>query len=139
MRIKDHSHLSDEEFETQFETHTLKPSIFTHEAHLRLAYIHIMKYGMKKAEHNMCKQIEGFALSLGATDKFNKTVTIASVKILNHFMRKALSNNFSDFIKEFPKLNSNFKEVLSQHYGFNVFADEQAKKEYVAPDLQPFF
>lgn len=138
MRSKDHWQFSDEEFEKQFETCKLKPGMFSHEAHLRLAYIHIQNYGMAKAEQNMCEQIKGFAESLAVYDKFNKTVTIASVKTMNHFMQKAEADNFRDFIAEFPRLLTNFKDILGQHYGFNVFADKQAKREFVEPDLIPF-
>ncbi len=138
MLIKDHSQLSDEVFERQFAAFELKPRLFSHEAHLRLAYIHIKKYGREQAERNMCDQIEGYALSLGITDKFNKTVTIAAVKVVDHFMRKSGSANFKDFIKEFPRLKTNFKDLLAQHYGFNVFRDLQAKQSFVEPDLAPF-
>lgn len=112
--------------------------MFSHEAHLRLAYIHIKKYGREQAELNMCDQIKGYAESLGVFDKFNKTVTIASVKAMDHFMQKAKSDNFKDFIREFPRLLTNFKDILGQHYGFNVFADPHAKQEFVEPDLLPF-
>jgi hypothetical protein len=138
MLIKDHSSLSDQEFENQFETYKFKPGMFSHEAHIRLAYIHIQKYGVDQAEINMCEQIKGYAESLGVYNKFNKTVTIASVKVMNHFMKKSQTDNFFDLIVEFPKLNNDFKGLLSQHYGFNVFADKRAKKEYVVPDLLPF-
>ncbi|WP_462251972.1 hypothetical protein [Ekhidna sp.] len=138
MRIKDHYQYSDEEYEHVFESYKLKPGLFSHEAHLRLAYIHIKKYGREQAEVNMCNQIKGFAESLGVFDKFNKTVTIASVKVMDHFMQKAKSDNFPDLMKEFPRLLTNFKDLLSQHYGFNVFADKKAKLEYIEPDLMPF-
>ncbi|MEM7298396.1 MAG: hypothetical protein AAF391_09045 [Bacteroidota bacterium] len=138
MRIKDHWQFTDNEFERLFETFKFKPGMFSHEAHLRLAYIHIQKYGREKAEQNMCDQIKGFAESLGVFDKFNKTVTIASVKAMDHFMQKSSSDNFRDFIKEFPRLLTNFKDLLGQHYGFNVFSDKRAKKEYIEPDLLPF-
>ena len=138
MKLKDHTQYSDDEFEEVFESFKLKPKLFSHEAHLRLAYIHIAKYGADLAADHMCKQIKGYAESLGVTDKFNKTVTIASVKTMNHFMQKSSSDNFNDFIKEFPRLLSNFKDILGQHYGFNVFSDKRAKKEYVEPDLLPF-
>lgn len=138
MRLKDHTQYTNDEFEKVFESFKLKPSLFSHEAHLRLAYIHIEKYGTEKAAENMCIQIKGYAESLGVTDKFNKTVTIASIKTMNHFMQKSSSDNFNDFIKEFPRLLSNFKDILGQHYGFNVFSDKRAKKEYVEPDLLPF-
>ena len=138
MRIKDHWQFADDEYERQFETYTLKPGMFSHEAHLRLAYIHIQKYGADQAEKNMCDQIKGFAESLGFYDKFNKTVTIASVKTMHHFMQKSTSHDFKTFIQEFPRLLTNFKDILAQHYGFNVFADKRAKKEYIEPDLLPF-
>jgi len=138
MLVSDHSELSDEEFESQFESFRLKPRLFTHEAHLRLAYIHIKKYGAFQAEKNICEQIKGYADSLGATDKFNKTVTVAAIKVMNHFMNKSNSNDFEGLIQEYPRLLTHFKELLSKHYGFNVFADKRAKKEYVEPDLLPF-
>ncbi len=138
MRIKDHYQYTDDEFEKVFESFKLKPGLFSHEAHLRLAYIHIRKYGREQTEINMCDQIKGYAESLGIYDKFNKTVTIASVKVMDHFMKKAKSKNFPGLMKEFPRLLTNFRDLLSQHYGFNVFADKQAKHEYIEPDLQPF-
>ncbi|MEO9483606.1 MAG: hypothetical protein ABJG47_09185 [Ekhidna sp.] len=138
MRIKDHYQYTDEEFERQFESFKLKPGLFSHEAHLRLAYLHIRKYGREQAEINMCDQIKGYAESLGVFDKFNKTVTIASVKAMDHFMQKATSADFPGLMREFPRLLTNFKDLLAQHYGFNVFADKRAKAEYVEPDLLPF-
>lgn len=138
MIAKNHTHYSDEEFERLFESYKLKPGMFSHEAHLRLAYIHIKKYGRSQAEINMCAQIKGYAESLGVFDKFNKTVTIAAVKVMDHFMNKAKSKSFPDLMKEYPRLLTNFRDLLSQHYGFNVFADKRAKQEYIEPDLVPF-
>ncbi len=138
MRLKDHHQYTDDEFEELFKSFKLKPGLFSHEAHLRLAYIHIRKYGREQAELNMCEQIKGYAESLDVYDKFNKTVTIASVKAMDHYMKKATSRNFSDLMKEFPKLLTNFKDILGKHYGFNVFADKRAKQEFVEPDLLPF-
>ena len=138
MKTKDHWDLIDEEFENLFETYKLKPGVFSHEAHIRLAYIHIMKYGREKAEANMCNQIKGYAESLGGGDKFNKTVTIAAVKAVNHFIEKSTTDNFRVFIAEFPRLLTEFKELLGKHYGYNVFADKKAKEQYREPDLLPF-
>lgn len=137
MIVKTHWNLSDDEFENQFEMLKFKPGMFSHEAHLRLAYIHITRYGQEQAEQNMCKQIKAFA-ALHNGNGFNLTVTIAAVKTLAHFMQRTTGNSFKELIQEFPRLISNFKDILSQHYGFNVFADNRAKKEFVAPDLLPF-
>jgi hypothetical protein len=37
--MEQHQYLSDKEFEEQFETCQMNPSIFSHEAHLRLGWI----------------------------------------------------------------------------------------------------
>ena len=137
MIIKSHTQLSDDEFESQFESLKFKPGLFSHEAHLRLAYIHITKYGQAQAEKNMCEQIQAFGKKHGS-DGFNWTVTIAAVRALNHFIKKSETTSFEDLIKEFPRLLTNFKDLLGQHYGFNVFADKRAKAEYIEPDLLPF-
>jgi len=86
----------------------------------------------------MCEQINRFATHHGEADKFNTTVTIAAVKAVYHFMQKSTSDNFTDFIREFPRLITNFKDLLDAHYSFNVFADHKARKEFVAPDLMVF-
>lgn len=138
MLIKDHSQLTDQELEQQFETFKLKPKLFSHEAHLRLAYIHIKKYGAVRSEGHMTEQIKGYAESLGVYDKFNKTVTIASVRIMNHFMSSGESDDFYGLMNEFPVLLADFRSLLSRHYSFNVFGDKQAKKDFVVPDLIPF-
>ena len=138
MQIKDHWRFTDEEYEELFESYQLKPGMFSHEAHLRLAYIHIQKYGARQAEINMCDQIKGFAESLGVYDKFNKTVTVAAVKVMSHFMQKATSRGFQGLMKEFPSLLLDFKGILNKHYSYNVFGDKKAKKTFQEPDLQPF-
>jgi hypothetical protein len=112
--------------------------LFIHEAHLRLAWIHVRKYGLAQAEKNLCKQIAKFDKTFGDGTKFNLTVTVASAKVIDHFKQKTLSNTFTEFISEFPRLKSNFKDILAFHYGTDIFKDEKAKQSYQEPDLLPF-
>jgi hypothetical protein len=131
-------HLSDSEFERQFAACTLDPSLFTHEAHLRLAWIHVTKYGPAIAIENICTQIQTYDKVFGDGTKYHVTVTIASVFIMDHFIRRSHSQTFNDFMIEFPRLRTHFKEILAQHYVTDIFKDVEAKDIYVAPDLQPF-
>ncbi|AXT50679.1 hypothetical protein D1818_07480 [Aquimarina sp. BL5] len=130
--------LNDSEFEKQFRDGILAPSLFNHEAHLRLAWIHVSKYGVDTACKEISNQILAYVTQLGETDKFNKTLTIAAVRTVNHFLLKSKSNSFQDFITEFPRLKYNFKDLLDSHYGFDIFNSEKAKTHYVEPDLLPF-
>ncbi|MEO8110092.1 MAG: hypothetical protein ABI594_08675 [Ginsengibacter sp.] len=78
--MEQHFTLTDNEFEKQFQNCLLDPAIFTHEAHLRLAWIHIRKYGADIAIGNIRLQLQNFVDNLGARNKYNETVTIAAVK-----------------------------------------------------------
>ena len=136
--MEEHWKLTDGEFERQFESCTLPDSLFTHEAHLRLAWIHIQKYGPAQAELNLCSQIQQYATSLGGADKFHKTVTVAAIRAINHFISRSKSIQFEVFLKEFPRLKNDFKGLMDAHYSFNIFAHEKARIEFVEPDMVDF-
>ena len=136
--MEKHFDLSGSDFEKKFINCELNPMGFTHEAHLRLAWININKYGIKQAEKNIQSGLQNFVEFVGAKDKYNTTLTLASIKAVYHFMLKSKSDNFKDFITEFPRLKNNFKELLASHYGFDIYNSDKAKAEFLGPDLIPF-
>lgn len=138
LLMEPHYALSDPEFEKQFESAVIDPKLFSHEAHLRLAWIHVTKYGVERVAKNIEHQIAQFDRKFGDGMKFHSTVTLAAVKAVAHFVNKSRSCNFKDFMDEFPRLKSNFKDLLNQHYSFNVFKSEKARQTFVQPDLLAF-
>ncbi len=136
--MEKHFALSDSEFEQKLINCELNPSEFSHEAHLRLAWINIKRYGIEKAEKKIQTHLLKFVNSVGAKDKYNMTLTLAATKAVYHFMLKSSSNNFKNFITEFPRLKYNFKELMSCHYGFDIYNSIKAKTEFLEPDLIPF-
>lgn len=136
--MEKHYELNDSIFEEQFAACTLDPALFSHEAHLRLAWIHLCKYGIDQAISNICLQIQRYAASLGAHDKYNETVTIAAIRAVYHFMLRSETDNFQDFIAENSRLKTSFKQLLNSHYRTDIFSSERAKKEYLEPELLPF-
>ena len=116
-----HFDMSDSEFENAFENCKVPPALFNHEAHLRLAWIHISKYGLEVAEENIQQQLNRFVAFVGASDKYNKTLTIVAIRAVGHFFRKSTSHNFSDFLQEFPQLKAEFKPLIESHYSFDIF------------------
>ncbi len=133
-----HHLLTDQEFEEKFKGCTLNSIVFTHEAHLRLSYIYITKYGLDIAIKNLCEQILQFDQKFGDGTKFNKTVTIASAQILYHFINKSKASNFRALLDEFPVLKNDFLGLLKSHYTLDIFNSKKAKQEYLEPDLLPF-
>ena len=136
--MENHFALSDCDFEKKFIGCEINPSHFTHEAHLRLAWININKYGITLAEKNIQNQLQKFVQFVGAKDKYNITLTLAAIRAVHHFMLKSDSDNFKDFISEFPRLKYDFKELMACHYGFDIYNSEKAKTEFLEPDLIPF-
>ena len=136
--MKIHYDLTNAEFELQFDSCKLDSNLFSHEAHLRLAWIHITKYGIEKALINIQSQLTRYVTHVGESTKYNKTVTIAAIKAVHHFILKSKSDNFMDFIAEFPGLQNNFKGVMDSHYSVDIFKSANARKEFISPDLLPF-
>lgn len=136
--LSSHLILTDEVFELQFQMAKLDPVLFTHEAHLRLAWIHLRKYGVTRAILNVTSQLQHFVKVLGASEKYHHTLTIAAVKMVDHFRRKSTSQNFTDFISEFPQLKTNFRHLLNQHYKTDIMSSASARIEFFEPDLLPF-
>jgi hypothetical protein len=136
--MENHFDLTDIELENQFASGRLDQKLFSHEAHLRLAWIHIRKDGIHQAIIAIRQQLQDFVERLGAKDKYNETVTIAALHAVHHFMQRSKTDNFKDFIAENPRLKFNFKELIGFHYYTNIFVSEAAKKKYLEPELLPF-
>lgn len=98
----------------------------------------IDELGLDQAEKEIQIQLIKFVEFVGAKDKYHVTLTIASMRMVGHFMRKAQSEDFMDFLQEFPDLKQNFRSLLSAHYSFDIFNSEAAKKQFVEPDLKGF-
>ena len=136
--MEEHYALSDDAFVQQFAACTLDPSLFSHEAHLRLAWIHLHHDGLEKAWKNIPQQLQGFVTHVGARDKYHHTLTIAAIHAVHHFMKPSTHTLFKDFIAEFPQLKNNFKALIDRHYSFDIFQSAKAKAIYIKPDKTPF-
>lgn len=136
--MEDHNLLSDTALEHQFEITSLSPKALSHEAHLRLAWIHIKRYGIEQAIKNLCAQLREYTEAVGAADKYNETVTVAATRAMYHFMQRTKADNFQDFIQEFPQLKNNLKGLLRSHYGYDIYSSKKARETYLEPDLAPF-
>lgn len=136
--MEKHYNLSDSEFQKVFAECKLDPSLFTHEAHLRLAWIYIKKYGIDQALWHIPVQLQRYVGFVGAKGKYNATVTTAAIKAVHHFMCKSKAADFKEFISEFPRLKFDFKSIMACHYGFDIYTSEKAKAQFLEPDLIPF-
>ena len=136
--MNSHYELTDAEFESAFESASLDPVLFSHEAHLRLAWIHINKYGVDAAIENIRSQISAYTKSLGADDKYHETLTIVGVRAVHHFMLRSKTTDFKAFIQENTKLMNQFKDLVDSHYHQDIFTSDLARTVFIEPDKEPF-
>ena len=129
-----HQLLTDLEFEDQFKNCTLAPILFTHEAHLRLTYIYITKYGLKKAIKNLCVQIENFDKKFGDGHKFNAEITAVSAEVVNYFINKDKALDFKGLLEEFPKLKDNFLSLVKAYNKRKVLNDPNRVELVIEPN-----
>ncbi|TYP71638.1 hypothetical protein [Aquimarina intermedia] len=136
--MKRHTELSDAQFLQQFRSCELDPTLFTHEAHLRLAYLYIQRDGVTQAESIVSQQLQRYVQQLGASDKYNATLTQAAIKAVHHFIQKSTTDTFEGLLHEFPRLKTNFKALMSCHYSFDIYTNDAARRTFLTPDLLPF-
>jgi len=111
---------------------------FNHAMHLRLAYCYLVKQGPKKAGKLMKETLINF-LSFHGVDpsKYHETITQGWLKAVWHFMQQSHPLASSEaFLKENPVLLN--KEILLSHYSEDRLFSEQARVQYLEPDLNPF-
>lgn len=135
---QDHFILSDEEFVRQFQSLTLNPAWFTHVAHLRLAWIYIRNNSTEEAASKLCDQIAAFDQKFGSGNRFNHTVTTAFTKMIAFHQQLHPADNFQTFIIENPALIDSYRSLFEAHYSYDVFKTEEARFNYLEPDLKPF-
>lgn len=133
-----HFQLNDSDFERRFADCTLPPEWFSHEAHLRLAHLHISKYGLERAIDNLCMQIKAYDAYWDDGTKFHRTLTEASAKVMHHFMSRSRSSDFRGLLEEFPKLQTNFQDLLKSHYSRTLLQEDLARSTFLEPDLLSF-
>ncbi|WNJ19360.1 hypothetical protein [Pontibacter sp. G13] len=136
--LGNHFDLSDAQFLQEFTACTLPPSQFSHEAHLRLAWLRIRELGLDDAITNVCEGIIQYVEHLGAKAKYHHTLTVAAVRIVHHFQQKSVGATFEDFMWEYPQLKTNFRRLLHTHYSPDLIGQPEAREVVMEPDLLAF-
>jgi N-formylglutamate deformylase len=131
-------HISDAALLQEIASGRLNPEIFTHEAHLRLAWILIRSRGVESAVKDVATLIKKYVEQLGVGHKYNHTVTVAAVYAVDHFIRKREIGSFQTFIETYPQLLTNFKDLLQSHYSIDIFHSKHAQTTFIEADLQGF-
>jgi len=122
--------LTDAELLKNVEDGTLDANLLTHKTQMRICWVFINAYGLKKAIEKNNKFVDLYYEN--DSSDFNQNLSRAYTEIIHDFMGKTSANDFYKMLNEFPRLKYDFKKIVRTHYGYDVlkegFKKEQSKK-----------
>lgn len=122
------AHLSDEEFLKAFHACTLPNLQFRHADHLRLAWLHVHRSGLREALKLVREGIRHFAEHHGAGQLYHETITTAWVRLIATHHEAT----FDEFLRENDsRLTS---ALLHRFWTPELLASETARRRWVPPD-----
>lgn len=127
--------MTDNEFFEQFENGTLDAKLFTHSAHIQMAWIYLKKYQLPEALRNFSNALKNFAKVNKAQGLYNETITFAFLIIINERMKRTQTDqNWEDFKKNNSELFDWKNNILKNYYNEATLKSIFAKKTFVFPD-----
>lgn len=112
---------------------------FDHRAHLRLAYVYLVRSeGVEAAVDLTRMALHGLLESAGIepATKYHETLTEAWILAVHHFMNNTeAAESADDFIDQHPEMLD--PKLMYTHYSADVLFSDQARKGFVEPDLDP--
>ena len=95
---------------------------FRHSEHLKVAWTYLKLYGYDAAVSRMRTGLQRFSAHHNKSG-YNETITV--------FWMRKLQQQCAEFLCEMPK------EILFQHYTRERVMGDEAKKQWIEPDLLP--
>jgi hypothetical protein len=146
--------MTDDEFLTAFEECELSRKDWTHEAHVRMAWLYVQRIesdadvfdrirsGIKKLNETFlrrqmasCIRLPGKKPDPRGLDGYHETITVAFVTVIAS--RIVQDEDFTTFSARNPDLFDRKFPALLKHYTPERLYSAPAKMEFLAPDLEP--
>ncbi|MEO2089567.1 MAG: hypothetical protein ABGY75_08745 [Gemmataceae bacterium] len=127
--------MSDDDFLAAFEACTIPKADWTHEAHVRMAWLYLSRLPFPAAVQNARSGISKYNRSLGNTTGYHDTVTVAAVRVIA--ARMADGETYPAFRTRNPDLFGNLMGVLRGYYSEARIMSPEAVAVFVEPDVRP--
>lgn len=140
--------MTHKEFLKAFEAATLPRSAWTHEAHVRMAWLYVSRFpfsvALEKAKAGIQRLNQSFASTGTAPCKpaeaqrsagYHDTLTTAFVRVIAG--RVEPGEGFPDFRERNPDLFDKSLSAVRKHYTKKLLFSAKARKAFVEPDRAP--
>jgi hypothetical protein len=131
-----HSDLSNQQFLQQIETVTINPELFTHEAHIRMAWLYLNKFDHETALQQISSAIKGIDAKYAGGVKYHHTITLVFANTMAALMKGSTHNTWQEFVDLNAGLSIS-KKFLGDYYSDELLYSDEAKTQFIAPDKKP--
>ncbi len=130
--------MNDDEFVQQFESCAFPFDQWHHRAHVKLAYLYLIRFGFAGASRKLREGIRAYNAANQIPDEptrgYHETLTIFWLRIIEMTVQEYGQRETADAFFEFhPQLSQ--KKINRLFYSSDLFMSSRAKKEFVEPDL----
>lgn len=127
--------LSDEEFLRLFERCEVTTEEWTHEAHVRMAFLFLSKYSVVESLEMVRQGIQRLNAVIGVSGAgYHETITVAYLKVIASRLRDGRKHTWPSFRSAHPDLLSS--KFLERHYSRDYLGSREAREGFVAPDRE---
>jgi hypothetical protein len=125
--------MTNDEFLAAFETCTFTRPEWTHEAHVRMAWIYLSRFPFETALDNVRQGIQKLNGTLGSPDGYHETITVAFVRVIADRIRAG--EDYPVFCERNPDLLDRTLTALLRYYTREKLWSAEARREFIEPDL----
>jgi hypothetical protein len=127
--------MTDDEFLAAFEAAAIPRPDWTHEAHVRMAWLYLTRLPHAEALERVRSGIRKLNGAIGSPDGYHETITVAYVRVIASRLRDGEA--FPAFRDRNPDLLDRTLSALLRHYSAERLRSAEARRAFVAPDCGP--
>jgi hypothetical protein len=131
--------MNDDALWETFSRHALSATEWTHEAHLRVAYLHVTRYALDEAHLRMRAGIirmnERHGLTESVERGYFETLTRVWLVLVLDATRRASVERSMDLLASCPELLD--RKLPLRHYSAELLRTANARAIFLAPDRSP--
>jgi hypothetical protein len=127
--------MNDDEFLAAFENADIPRREWSHEAHVRMAFLYLCRLTPSDALDRIRFGIKKLNARNGVVEGYHETITVAFVRLIAARLSEEVT--FPKFRERNPDLFDRTLTALLIHYTRDRLFSPEARRDFLEPDLQP--
>ena len=128
--------LSDPDYLAAFDAGSLPPRLWTHYAHIRMAWLVLRELPFPLAVKRIRSGILNYnTVALGRPEAYHESITLCYAHLIAGVVQK--DQPWPDFVAANPDLFGSSKPFLGRFYSQDKLFSDEARQQFVLPDRVP--